>query len=131
MQAQRKHSKQKQAILSAIQSTKCHPTAQWVYEEVKPQMPALSLGTVYRNLAQFQQDELVMQVAVVNGEQRFDGTVAPHPHFICEVCGSVIDLPVVPSGGGSALIPEYATLTHTIDYRKTVYYGTCKSCNKG
>lgn len=120
----RKHSKQKDAILSAIQKTKSHPTAQWIYEQAKPAVPALSLGTVYRNLAQFQQDGLVVQVGVVNGEQRFDGTVASHPHFICEACGSVIDLPMEDI---SLVIDAQG---HSIDYRKTVYYGTCQSCSQ-
>ena len=30
--------------------TKSHPTAEWLYEEVRKEIPNISLGTVYRNL---------------------------------------------------------------------------------
>ena len=45
-----RYSKKREAILDAIQSTTCHPSADWVYQTLKPSHPDLSLGTVYRNL---------------------------------------------------------------------------------
>ena len=39
-------SRKRQAILEAVRSTTVHPTAEWVYQAVKPQYPDLSLGTV-------------------------------------------------------------------------------------
>ncbi|MGE4277314.1 MAG: transcriptional repressor, partial [Lawsonibacter sp.] len=50
-----RHSKKREAILSAIRSTKSHPSAEWVYQTLKPTHPDLSLGTVYRNLLFFQE----------------------------------------------------------------------------
>ena len=50
-----RYSKKREAILNAIQSTKCHPSADWVYQTLKPEHPDLSLGTVYRNLEFFRQ----------------------------------------------------------------------------
>ena len=52
----RKHSRKRDAILSCVRGTTCHPTAEWVYTQLKPEIPDLSLGTVYRNLAMFKQD---------------------------------------------------------------------------
>ena len=46
-----KHSKQRDAILTYLHSTKSHPTAETVYENVRESIPNISLGTVYRNLA--------------------------------------------------------------------------------
>ena len=45
-----RYSKKREAILEAIRSTDTHPTADWVYQTLKPTHPDLSLGTVYRNL---------------------------------------------------------------------------------
>ena len=43
-------SKQKQAVLRVLNRTTSHPTAKWIYEEVRQEIPDISLGTVYRNL---------------------------------------------------------------------------------
>lgn len=52
-------SRKRQAILQAVCGTDCHPTAEWVYQAVKPQYTDLSLGTVYRNLAKFKEEGLI------------------------------------------------------------------------
>ena len=113
-----------------IQSTKSHPGAQWVYEQLKPAIPGLSLGTVYRNINVFREEGRVVSVGVVNGEERFDAKVEPHPHFVCERCGAVLDLSgEIQSELETKLsfeIPEC-----TIDKRKTVFYGVCKACSPG
>ena len=124
----RKHSKKRDAILRTIQSVESHPGARWVYEQLKPSIPGLSLGTVYRNISVFREEGMVNSVGVVNGEERFDGRTEPHPHFICENCGAVIDLleknqPEI-IAQISIKIPGCA-----IDKRKTVFYGLCKECN--
>lgn len=140
MQANRKRSKKRDTILEVLTGTKSHPSAQWIYEQAKPRIPDLSLGTVYRNLSQFQEDGLAISVGVVGGELRYDGTVEPHPHFVCERCGAVIDLATAPA---EAIAPAEATAPaeaatpagaaidfqrHQVDFRKTVYYGKCAGC---
>lgn len=126
MTAARKHSKKRDVILEVLRSTKSHPTAQWVYEQTRPAVPDLSLGTVYRNLAQFQQDGLAMQVGVVAGEQRFDANTAPHPHLICECCGSVIDLPL--KEGVPQAVACIEAEGHQLFPHKSVFYGICRDC---
>ena len=49
MERTTRYSKKREAILTAIRSTSCHPSAEWVYQTLKPEHPELSLGTVYRN----------------------------------------------------------------------------------
>ena len=44
------YSRQREAILEVLRSTDTHPTANWIYTEVKKTIPNISLGTVYRNL---------------------------------------------------------------------------------
>ena len=43
-------SRKREAILQKIRGTHIHPTAEWVYQELKNEYPDLSLGTVYRFL---------------------------------------------------------------------------------
>ena len=87
-----KHFKKREAILAFLQETKVHPSAEMVYNHLKPQIPDLSLATVYRNLSMFKQQGLISGIAVVDGVERFDGNTTPHVHFICQDCASVLDL---------------------------------------
>ena len=88
-----RHSKKRDAMLNLMRGTKCHPTADWVYQRMQEIYPDISLATVYRNLNQLCEERLVMRVGVVDGHERFDAEVSPHAHFFCETCGTVLDLP--------------------------------------
>ena len=88
MERATRYSKKREAILTAIRGTRCHPSAEWVYQSLKPEHPDLSLGTVYRNLIFFQQRGEIQSVGVVKGQERFDGETRPHSHFICNSCGA-------------------------------------------
>ncbi|MDR3113982.1 MAG: transcriptional repressor [Treponema sp.] len=142
---ERKHSKKREAILRMIRSTQSHPGARWVYEQLRPAIPGLSLGTVYRNISLFLEEGSVMSIGVVGGEERFDGFVTPHPHLICTCCGSVFDLPgdfpldfsrvlkELPDPEGPERIPlpekgEQRIPGFLINYRKTLFYGICSRC---
>lgn len=87
-----KQFRKRNAILSYLRGTTAHPSAETVYVGLKPQIPDLSMGTVYRNLALFRRKGLVTSVATVDGAERFDANTAPHAHFICARCGAVLDL---------------------------------------
>ena len=62
-----KKSRKRDAILACVCSTDTHPTAEWVYTQLKPDIPDLSLGTVYRNLAMFRREGIIGSAGVVNG----------------------------------------------------------------
>ena len=92
MEATSKNFKKRNAILSYLQHSNAHPSAETIYTDLKAEIPDLSMGTVYRNLKLFQQQGLVSSIATVHGVERFDANTAPHVHFICEGCDAVIDL---------------------------------------
>ena len=60
----KRYSAKREAILQVLRGTDTHPTAEWVFQQLKPQFPDLSLGTVYRNLAAFRQDGTLISVGV-------------------------------------------------------------------
>ncbi len=92
MSPMRKHSKKRDAILRCVRSTTIHPSAEWVYQQLKPDYPQLSLGTVYRNLNLFREEGAIASLGVVGGLERFDGNPNPHVHFVCLRCGAVQDV---------------------------------------
>ena len=92
MEASQKNFRKRNAILSYLQGTTAHPSAETIYSDLKAEIPDLSIGTVYRNLTHFRKQGLVSSIATVNGIERFDANTEPHVHFICEGCDAVIDL---------------------------------------
>ena len=54
-----RYSKKREAIYQVLKNTTSHPSAEWLYQTLKPDHPDLSLGTVYRNLVFFQQQGMV------------------------------------------------------------------------
>ena len=60
-----KHFRKRDAILSCVKGTDIHPSADWVHAQLKSQYPDISLGTVYRNLALFKQQGLIISLGTV------------------------------------------------------------------
>ena len=96
METTKKNFRKRNAILSFLRQTDEHPSAEMVFNHLKPEFPDLSLGTVYRNLALFKEQGLITSLGTVGGVERFDGNTAPHVHFICSCCDAVIDLHQIP-----------------------------------
>lgn len=87
--AEKRYSQQRERIYQAVCDSKEHPTAQMVYDQLRPELPRLSLGTVYRNLHQMAEEGRLKEL---NGPvSRFDATVTPHTHVRCACCGRVAD----------------------------------------
>lgn len=129
MEKRQNFSRKREAILMTIRNAKIHPTAEWVYQQLKSQYPDLSLGTVYRNIAQFKSDGIINSIGVVNGQERFDGDIRPHTHFICTKCGAVIDIPgeFVGARIGKQVAKENGLFVESCE---VIFRGTCSDCMK-
>ena len=127
MEKRQNFSRKRMAILQAIRSTKSHPTAEWVYQTLKPDYPDLSLGTVYRNISQFKDEGQIITVGVVNGQERYDGNVQPHTHFVCTQCGAVIDIDesFLGEAENELIAKKYGI---SVDSHELVFYGKCSKC---
>ena len=87
-----RHSDVRDKIYEYLCGTKAHPSANMIYNDLKPSIPKLSLGTVYTNLKLFEDLGQVVRVANVNGFERYDADTSEHVHFVCDECGAVIDI---------------------------------------
>ena len=126
MERRQNFSRKREAILQTVRGTTEHPSAEWVYHQLKAAYPDLSLGTVYRNLSQFKNDGVIISLGTVNGQERFDGATHPHSHFVCERCGRVLDVESTFSSEACSLISQrYGVLAERCD---VIYRGICASC---
>ena len=127
MEQKTKRFKKRDAILDCVRSTKVHPSADWVYARLKPDISDLSLGTVYRNLALFKEQGLITSLGTVKGVERFDGNNDPHVHFVCNCCGDVSDLMEIHLP--TELTTEAtAACGGTIQTSQLIFTGKCRNC---
>lgn len=122
-----KNFRKRNAIYEYLMSSKAHPSAESIYTQLKTEIPDLSLGTVYRNLNYFKEQGLAISVATVHGVERFDGNTAPHVHFICNECASVIDLEDM-SVPQTLTAAAERSIGGKIAECQLSFTGTCKNC---
>ena len=127
MEATTKQFRKRNAILGYLRQTKCHPSAEMVYNHLKPEIPDLSLGTVYRNLSMFKDKGEIISLGTVNGVERFDGNTSPHVHFVCTGCEAIADLPkiAVPEALNQQVTQETGGV---IDTCQLTFVGKCSEC---
>lgn len=122
---QKRFSKKRQAILDCLASTDAHPTAEWVYEQLKPVFADLSLATVYRNLAELKAAGVIRSVGTYDDREHFDYCAEAHLHLVCESCGHISDAPTVP-------MPEawFAEVENATGFRAgdAHLFGLCRAC---
>ena len=99
-----RYSKKREAILSLIRGTSCHPSAEWMYQRLRPLHPG-----------------------VVQGQERFDAITTPHSHFVCNCCGAVLDLPdICPDRDLERTVStQYG---FTAERCELTFYGLCPDC---
>ncbi|MGN1317004.1 MAG: Fur family transcriptional regulator [Acutalibacteraceae bacterium] len=116
-------SRQRDAVLNVLKSCCDHPTADIIYSRVKEQIPNISLGTVYRNLGQLQEEGLITIVESSDKKVHYEGNLEDHIHFLCKKCGVITDIFCKNE------VPKiFENSGHLVESQKTVYYGICKDC---
>lgn len=126
MNAPLKKSKQRDAIVKYLQSTKDHPTADTVYLHIRKIFPNVSLGTVYRNLSLLSDRGDILKLSCDGKADRYDANTDQHYHFICKECGDVIDLEMESLDHIETIAGAHfkgKILSHV-----AYFYGICEEC---
>ena len=117
-------SKQRECILNYLKNTTAHPTAEEIYQDLKAELPNLSLATVYRNCNKLADAGTLLRLDA-GGKTHFDADTSDHQHFVCNICGKVHDmffkLP-------KSLITQNVPDGFIADTYKLFFYGACKEC---
>ncbi len=124
----RKMTPQRQRIFHALQGKESHPSAEMVYDEVRAEMPTISLKTVYQTLNELAEMGEISALDLGTGTIRFDPNVeTPHHHLVCRSCGKVRDLFV--SIDGLSVDPADA-LGYEVASAEVVFRGLCDECRQ-
>ncbi len=116
-------------VLSAIENTDNHVSAEEIYAQIASKYPHVNISTVYRTL------ELLKQLGLVTETDLGEGRVRYHPadkghhhHLVCQQCGAIIDLDEsMLASLKSALLQEYRFIA---DLRHLAIFGRCEKCSK-
>lgn len=114
-------------IYNYLLSTKSHPTAETVYENLKSQISNLSLGTVYRNLKLLESLGKVRRVTTLQNVERYDADCSDHAHFVCANCGCVLDLCDVDMSGIKA-VANVDNSIGRVNWVDLTMEGICNDC---
>lgn len=119
-----RNSKQRNIILEILQGSDEHLTADRVYEEARRLSPNISLGTVYRNLGQLV-DNNILRTININGVIHYDSFLHNHQHFLCKTCNGVYDIEV----STEEFVSEIdAKTNHKIERCQVQLFGVCEKC---
>lgn len=83
---------QRAVIYDSLMSFSGHPSPEEVYEQVRKQIPSISLATVYKTLHTFIESGMLRELSMHHGSLRVDTKQQPHHHLVCTGCRSVFDL---------------------------------------
>lgn len=121
-----RNSEARNRIYEYLCGSKAHPSAYMIFQDLKPLVSSLSMGTVYNNLKYFEEQGMVINVATVNGNERYDANTSDHVHFVCKRCGAVIDIMDADVDTAKAAC---STGNTKIDSIQIVLHGVCEDCS--
>ena len=120
---------QRMMVLSAIEGSNHHISAEEIYAQVVAKYPHLNISTVYRTLELLHKLGLVTETDLGGGRVRYHpADKGHHHHLVCQECGRVIDL--------DESVLESLKLVLKRDYkfdpeiRHMAFFGTCADCQK-
>ena len=119
---------QRAAVYRFLSGTTSHPNADEVFQEVRGQVPGISLATVYKSLETLVNCGLASKLTYSDGSARYDARMDPHHHARCVSCGRVMDVP------GNLRGCELEELTRGLDGFSVLGYrleltGFCGACS--
>lgn len=81
-------------IFHKLKEIKGHIKADELYKMIKKEIPSISVSTVYRTLREFEDKGFIQTLPALTtyGLTIFDTNMEQHHHFICKICGKILDI---------------------------------------
>jgi Fur family peroxide stress response transcriptional regulator len=124
---------QRIAIVRLFAEDGSHPTAQDLFERLRPAFPSMSFATVYNTLDALARAGLagIVRLPGKRGDAaRFDPNSTPHHHAVCDSCGAVADIAagtLAPTAATQAKLRRAAP-GFAVRSVERIYRGLCAAC---
>ncbi len=116
---------QRVAIVASLAGDESHPTAQEIFDRLRPGFPGMAFATVYNTLSTLKRVGFLASLSY-GGATRFDPNVEPHYHAVCDRCGEVRDVTRAAEHPGGDDLPEVEGFeVHRVE---RIYRGLCLTC---
>ena len=124
---------QRLAIVRLFAEDEAHPTAQDLFERLRPSFPTMSFATVYNTLDALARAGLagIVRLPGKRGDAaRFDPNTEPHHHAVCDGCGAVLDISAGTLAPTPAAVKKVRRAVPGFDVRavERIYRGLCSRC---
>ena len=114
---------QRLAVAECLMRDHDHPTALDLHARLRPRFPSMSVATVYNTLRALGSVRQCQELEM-GGPSRFDPTVEPHDHAVCERCGAIRDVGLPSQRGESSCnLPGFR-----VARVERIYRGVCAKC---
>ena len=118
---------QRLIILTALQKSGDHISAEDVFKQVRRKYPTINISTIYRTLEMLEKINLVTSTDLGDGTKQYHYIESSrHHHLLCKSCGDIIEL------SGSLLEPLKDVLYKEYKFKTNlnhlVIYGLCRRC---
>ena len=123
-----KLTQQRLAVYSMLANTEAHPTPEDVFETIRPELPLVSLATVYKILDQFHRAGFVRRVSTEGQAARYDAKIEPHHHLVCTGCGAIQDVHLEAEPDLSKGLPAGAEFQ--VARYDVIFHGQCSYCRR-
>ena len=118
---------QRMMILSAIENSDDHISAEEIYTQVLAKYPHVNISTVYRTLELLKQLGLVTETDLGGGRVRYHpADKGHHHHLVCQKCGAIIDIDESTLARlQDVLLARY---NFSASLRHVAIFGLCEKC---
>ena len=119
---------QRLEIFRELASATDHPTAETLYKRLQKSMPTLSLDTIYRTLATFEEHGMISRVQTSESHARFEAEMEEHHHALCTQCHKITDFQW--DVCDTTKLPDTIAGWGQIQDKQITLKGVCSDCTK-
>ena len=119
---------QRTEIFKALLEHTDHPTTEDVFNQVRKHLKTISLDTVYRTIATFEEYGLIKRVRHFDNATRFDINVSDHHHLVCSKCNKIDDF--YWPDFDRMKPPRSISKWGRVEVKHVVFSGLCSDCKK-
>ena len=116
---------QRVAIYRALVASLDHPSPEALFDRVRPQMPSVSLATIYKTLETLVSLGIASELPATGDTKRYDANMSRHHHLVCDHCNAIDDfsdpsLELKPPRIRNGFVPRSVSVT---------VHGLCRRCS--
>ncbi len=119
---------QRTEIFRALVKYTNHPTTGNVFDLVRKHLKTISIDTVYRTIATFEEYGLIKRIHHINNATRFDINISNHHHLVCSKCHKIEDF--YWPDFDKMKPPKSVSDWGRVEVKHVVINGLCSECKK-